>query len=109
ARRGAARALSAIEEALRGLERGAPARLPALQSGELAGLAKSFNAMADAVDERERVLTQLAMSDPETGLPNRRALEAELGALAASGGHGAAALAVSIDGFAGWRDAIGHE
>ena len=103
------RALAALDDAARGVERGAPAGAPAPMPAEIARIARSFDAMAEAADERERVLNALAMSDPETGLPNRRALEAELGALTASGGHGAAAAAVSIDGLATLAATIGHE
>jgi EAL domain-containing protein (putative c-di-GMP-specific phosphodiesterase class I)/GGDEF domain-containing protein len=75
---------------------------------EIASVAASFNAMADALEKRERVAAQLAVSDPETGLPDRRALEAELAALAASGEPGVVAAAVSIDGFGALATAIGH-
>ncbi len=102
------RTLSALDDAIHGLERGEPARLARPERGEVARLAESFNAMAAAVGERERVITQLAMSDPQTGLPNCRALEAELGAFAASGEQSAVAAAVSIDRFAALRAAIGH-
>lgn len=70
--------------------------------------AADFKAMSEAAEKREHLLTELAMSDPETGLPNRRALEAELGAVTAAGGDGVAAVALSIDGFAALRAAIGH-
>lgn len=107
--RSVARALAAMDEALRGLERGEPARLPTPQSAEFAGLAERFNATAAAVEERELIVSQLATSDPETGLPDRRALEAELSALAASGEPGAAAVAVGVDRFAELSATIGHD
>jgi EAL domain-containing protein (putative c-di-GMP-specific phosphodiesterase class I)/GGDEF domain-containing protein len=107
--RSVGRALAALDAAMRGLERGEPARVAAPQSAKLVGLAERFNAMAAAVEERERVISQLATSDPETGLPDRRALEAELAALAASGEPGVAAAAVSIDRLAELSAAIGHQ
>ena len=103
------RGLAEFDEAARGIARGEGARVATPARPEIARLAASFNAMADAVEERERVAAQLAMSDPETGLPDRRALEAELAALAASGEPGVVAAAVCIDGFAALRSAIGHE
>ena len=107
--RRSASAFSALDDAMGGLERGEPARMAAPRYAELAPLAERFNAMAAAVEERERVLSQLATSDPQTGLPDRRALEAELAALAAAGEPGVAAAAVSIDGFTELSATIGHE
>ena len=107
--RGFARDLTEFDQAARGIARGEGPRVATPARPEIAGLAASFNAMADAVEERERVAALLAVSDPETGLPDRRALEAELAALGASGEPGVAAAAVSIDGFAALRGAIGHE
>jgi diguanylate cyclase len=104
--RGLARALSGLNGAAQGVARGEGARVATPARPEIARLAASFNAMADAVEERERVAAQLAMSDPETGLPDRRALEAEL---AASGEPGGVAAAVSIDDFAALRSAIGRD
>lgn len=107
--RGFERGLAELDEAARKIARGEGARVATPAPHQIARLAESFNAMADAVDERERVTAQLAMSDPETGLPDRRALEAELAALATAGENGVAAAAVSIDRFAALRAAIGHE
>jgi predicted signal transduction protein with EAL and GGDEF domain len=107
--RSVCRAFAELDAAMRGLERGEPARAAAPEGAGLAGLAERFNAMAEAVEERERVISRLATSDPETGLPDRRALEAELAALAASGEPGVTAVAVSIDRFAELSAAIGHQ
>ena len=107
--RSLARALCDLDAAAQGIARGEGARVATPATTQIARLADSFNAMADAVEERERVTAQLATSDPETGLPDRRALEAELAALAAAGEPGVVAAAVSIDGFAALRGAIGHE
>ncbi len=102
------RALSTLEAAMLGLARGEPARAGP-QHAEVAQLADHFNAMAAAVEERERLVSQLATTDPETGLPDRRALEAELAALAAAGEPGAAVAAVGIDRFAELSATIGHD
>lgn len=103
------RDLAELDAAARGLARGEGARVAAPARGRIARFAESFNAMADAVEERERVAAQLATSDPETGLPDRRALEAELAALSAAGEPGVVAATVSIDHFGAVRGAIGHE
>jgi EAL domain-containing protein (putative c-di-GMP-specific phosphodiesterase class I) len=101
--------LAALDEAVRRLARGEAAGIAVEGQGEIGRLAESFNAMAETIGERERLITQLAMSDAETGLPNRRALEAELTALAAAGESGAMAAAISIDRFAALRGVIGYE
>ena len=99
------RALSALDVAVRELARGEPAQVVSTECAELGRLAESVNALADAAEERDQVATQLAMSDPETGLPNRRALEAEL----AASGEGAVAVAVSIDRFGELTAVVGHQ
>src|SRR3984957_20137252 len=78
--RSLARALSALDEAAQGIARGEGARVATPERPEIAGLAASFNAMADAVEERARVASELTMRDQETGFPDRRALEAKLDA-----------------------------
>ncbi len=61
------------------------------------------------IDEREAGLLHLAMHDPETGMPNRRALIARLNdALATVDGGAMAAVAVGIDGHARMRGALGY-
>ena len=103
------RALSALGDAAGRLQRGEAARVVVEGRGEIGRLGERFNAMAETIGGRRRELTDLAMSDFETGLANRRALEAELAALAASGESGAVAAAISIDRFAAVRGAIGYE
>ena len=100
------RTLTAVEDAARRLQRGEAARVADDAGGEAGRLAESFNAMAEAIDERQRQLAELAMRDPATGLANGRALEAELAALAASREAGAMAAAVCIDRFEALRGAI---
>lgn len=66
---------------------------------------------ADAiVREREAGLLHLALHEPETELPNRRALVQDLAArLAARPGQPAAVVALGIDRFASLRGAIGYQ
>ena len=103
------RALTTLEDAARRIQHGEAARV-AVAGGDAGGrLTLSFNAMAETVAQRQRELADLAMRDFETGLANRRALEAELAALAASGEAGVMAAAISIDRFGALRGAIGSE
>ena len=71
--------------------------------------------VVDDVTERKRSVAaaqQLAMSDPLTGLLNRRGLEAAI-ARALTGGPAAAGrlamLAIDLDHFKGVNDTLGHE
>lgn len=62
-------------------------------------------------DEREE-LEQAALTDPLTGLPNRRALEDHLRrslARGARGGHGIVVLFCDLKGFKVINDELGHE
>lgn len=52
------RPISALEEAVRRLQRGEPARVVVETGDEIARLGLSFNAMADTIQERESSLTQ---------------------------------------------------
>jgi len=61
------------------------------------------------VAEREAGLVHLAMHDPETGMPNRRALTDRIGdALEQAAGGAVAVVAVGIDGHARLRGALGY-
>ena len=51
--------------------------------GEVGALAEGFNAMVDAVTAREDEIRRAALRDPDTGLPNRRALEDHVAGLSA--------------------------
>lgn len=70
--------------------------------------------VVDDITERKRSVAaaqQLAMSDPLTGLLNRRGLEAAVArALAAAPPNGAfALLAIDLDHFKGVNDSLGHD
>ena len=82
------------------------AHLPA--AGDQAGLC--VVQVEDAGEHREATqrLAHDAAHDALTGLPNRRALAAELEALLAEPGDGAAVVMVDLDGFKAVNDALGH-
>lgn len=99
--------LSTLEGAAKGLQQGIYNTVVVPTKDELSRLADSFNAMIEAIRERERRITQLAYHDSETRLPNRLALERRLGA--AQQQQRLYLAAVGIDRFAHMRGAIGYE
>ncbi len=62
---------------------------------------------ADDADRSSRAFRDLSMTDALTGLPNRRALDAEMERLAAAGGA-LAVLMLDIDHFKLFNDRFGH-
>jgi EAL domain-containing protein (putative c-di-GMP-specific phosphodiesterase class I)/CHASE2 domain-containing sensor protein/GGDEF domain-containing protein len=60
------------------------------------------------VEEREAGLLHLAMHEPETELPNRRALVGELEAELSRQAHGVAVVALGLDRYALMRSALGY-
>ncbi len=69
------RPVSALDNATRRLERGDAAEVPVTTSDELGRLASSFNSMAAGIHDREQRITHMALTDQESGLPNRRAFD----------------------------------
>ena len=106
--RSVTRPISALDEAARRLERGEGAAVDVTTADEIGRLASSFNAMASEIRARERKITHLAMHDQETNLPNRRALEELIAAMAASGEARLVVAALGVDRFAHVRGAIGY-
>ncbi len=107
--RSVTRPLSLLTEAARALSRGDAARVEVTSRDEVGDLAQDFNAMAEAVAERERRLTVAALTDPETDLPNRPALDREVERLAAEGGGCVFVAAFGVERYARMRGAIGHQ
>ena len=110
--RSVTRPIAALAAAARGLREGAVAHVDAADAGggEVAALADGFNAMVDAVAEREAQIRRAALSDQETGLPNRRALEAEVARpRPAAPGARLVAAAFGVDQFARMRGVLGAE
>lgn len=106
---GVTRPVTALDAAVRRLQRGEAARVVVETRDEVGRLAESFNQMAEAIGERERQITHLAMHDGETDLPNRLALEQHLAALTEAGERDVVVAALSIDRFAVVRGVIGYE
>ena len=103
------RPISALDEAVRRLQRGESASVAIETKDEISRLAASFNSMAAEIGERERRITHLAMHDGETELPNRLALERRLAQLAGEGADGVFVAAIGIERYAHLRAAIGYE
>ena len=73
------RPVQALDEAAHRLERGEDGVVVGIATNdELGRLAGSFNAMAAGIRDREGRITHMALTDQDTGLPNRRALEQAL-------------------------------
>ena len=107
--RGVTRPLSALQEAAAKLSSGEMAAVAVETHDEVGRLAESFNSMAEAIGERERRITHLALHDAETDLPNREAMERKVAALVEqSGADHVFIAALGVDRFAEVRGAIGH-
>jgi predicted signal transduction protein with EAL and GGDEF domain len=103
------RPISALDEAVRRLQRGESAAVRVETHDEIGRLSESFNTMAAEIRERERRITHLALHDQTTDLPNRRAIEQEIGRMAETAGEGLLVLAtLGCDRFTEVRGAIGY-
>jgi len=79
---------------------------------ELSQLARAFDDMASALQQREQKLQEQAISDPLTGLYNRRYLDEFLPRELARSGRGAmpvAVMLIDLDHFKRVNDSSGHE
>lgn len=100
--RGITRPIAALDLAAHALERGERPEVVVETTDEIGRLAQSFNVMTGEIASRERRITEMARHDSDTGLPNRRALEASIDAT----GQGFV-LALTIVRYRQIRDAIG--
>jgi EAL domain-containing protein (putative c-di-GMP-specific phosphodiesterase class I)/GGDEF domain-containing protein len=107
--RGVTRPISELDEAAHRLQRGEDARVDIKSDDEIGRLARSFNAMAAEMQDRERRITHQALHDDDTGLPNRLALERVVEALAAWPEGQVFVAALGMDRFNHMRGAIGHK
>ena len=77
---------------------------------EIGGLADTFRAMADRLNQNIVRMNRLAYTDAVTGLPNRSVIQHVLGLAAARGkGCSGAALFIDLDDFKRINDTFGHE
>lgn len=106
------RPIAALALAARRLREGHVAHVEEQDAGggEVGALASGFNAMVDAVSEREATIRRSALSDQDTGLPNRRALEQVLAEESAFDPQVRwAAATFGVDQFARMRGVLGFE
>ncbi|CAN5478616.1 bifunctional diguanylate cyclase/phosphodiesterase [soil metagenome] len=105
-----AKPIIALDEAARRLQRGEDVQVDVRSSDEIGRLSDSFNLMAAEIREREHRITELALHDAETGLPNRLAAEREIQARMArlEPGQQVVVGALGLDRFTFLRGAIGY-
>jgi EAL domain-containing protein (putative c-di-GMP-specific phosphodiesterase class I)/GGDEF domain-containing protein len=105
-----ARPITALEAAARRLRHGEAAHVDVRSSDEIGRLSDSFNLMAAEIREREVRITELALRDAETGLPNHLAMEREIEARMArlEPGQQVVVAALGLDRFTVLRSAIGY-
>jgi EAL domain-containing protein (putative c-di-GMP-specific phosphodiesterase class I)/GGDEF domain-containing protein len=105
-----ARPIAALEDAARRLRRGEAVQVDVRSSDEIGHLSDSFNLMAAEIREREARITELALRDAETGLPNHLAMEREIEARMArlAPGEQVVVGALGLDRFTVLRSAIGY-
>ncbi len=105
-----ARPIIALDAAAGRLRRGEDVRVDVRSSDEIGRLSDSFNLMAAEIREREARITELALRDAETGLPNHLAMEREIEARMAclAPGEQVVVGALGLDRFTVLRSAIGY-
>ena len=105
-----AKPIIALDDAARRLQRGEDVHVDVRSSDEIGRLSDSFNLMAAEIREREHRITELALHDAETGLPNRLAAEREIEARMArlKPGQQVVVGALGLDRFTLLRGAIGY-
>lgn len=108
--RGVVRPLRSLALAARDYGAGKVAKVEVEGAAEVRSLATSYNAMVDAIEEREQQVVHASLHDALTGLPNRRFFMEKLDrtALRQSEGHRSLVAFIDIDDFKGINDAMGH-
>ena len=103
------RPIALLDDAVGQLGKGEHAEVVVASRDEIGRLAQNFNAMSVAISEREQRITEMALHDVETGLPNRSAVEARIQHLRqATEVNGLVVMAMSIDRIEVLRNAIGY-
>ena len=108
--RGIARPLQLLASAARAYGDGAVARVKVQGAVEVRSLADSFNAMVDAVDEREQKISHASLHDALTDLPNRRFFIEKLdrAVMRQSEDYQTFVAFIDVDDFKAINDAMGH-
>ena len=104
-----ARPIVALEAAARKVSAGQHAQVAVQTRDEIGRLARSFNRMVNAVEERERQIAHMAFHDPLTGLPNRTLLREQIAlTLSRHGNANFALFCLDLDNFKSVNDTLGH-
>ncbi|CAN5241682.1 EAL domain-containing protein [soil metagenome] len=103
------RPLSKLAEAARRLREGESVQIEVVGRDEVGALSADFNAMAEAVAERERRISRAALTDDETELANRPALEQAARALSRNAGAKRVFVAAfGVDRYSRMRGVVGY-
>lgn len=94
-----------LDTAAQAIAGGKKADLDVQAEDEIGRLAKSFSRMVSEIEAREDNIVKLSLTDPETELPNRRALESFF---RQSGADDVYCVALSPDRFANITSVIGQ-
>jgi diguanylate cyclase (GGDEF)-like protein len=102
--------LSALDSATRKLGEGKDAKVEVVSDDEIGRLGTSFNAMVDAIAERERQITHVALHDGLTNLPNRKLFVEQLDHALVRRRDDAKLMVVyvDLDDFKVVNDTLGH-
>ncbi len=99
-----------LDRAVRDLADGKPLTLAVTSRDEVGRLSANFMDMARRIEQREAHITRLSLSDTETDLPNRRALDTAIERrLAESGPGNTFVIAVGLERLEQIRTVIGFE
>ena len=101
------RPVALLDSAVSALGDGDRAEVRITSNDEIGRLASNFNAMSAAIVDREQRITEMALRDMESGLPNGTALQREIARLRAEGAM--VVIALGIDRLDVVRNAIGYE
>lgn len=102
--------IAKLDEAARDFSLGERTYVDVRSSDEVGRLADSFNLMVDAIEERERKISHIALHDILTGLPNRKLFAEQVEfALTRIGTTGGLAVGyIDLDNFKLINDTLGH-
>jgi len=108
--RGVAKPLQTLADAARAYGRGTVAKVRVNGVTEIRSLAESFNAMVEAVEEREQQVLHASLHDTLTGLPNRRFFIEKLdrAVLRQSEQQRTLVAFIDVDDFKAINDTMGH-